>query len=182
LDELIARLLMKDPRARYQSAQSVLADLSAIWEGIGSGDADPEVVIGAHDQRSTLAEPAFVARTRELNELRRRFHGTSRGESQVVLLEGASGGGKTRLLAEAAQRAAEEGFRVFKGSGTTEVAGQPYRLLQGIAEDFLVTSRIDATLVASVERHLGVYREPLVRALPALSELWGAVPDRPQVP
>src|SRR5690606_27134950 len=59
LDELIARLLRKEPRARYQSAQAVLADLSAIWEGGSSGEPDPEVVIGAHDQRGTLAAPAF---------------------------------------------------------------------------------------------------------------------------
>jgi signal transduction histidine kinase/ActR/RegA family two-component response regulator len=182
LDELIARLLMKDPRARYQSAQAVLADLASIWEGLSSGDPDPEVVIGAHDQRCTLAEPAFVARSRELNELKRRFAKARSGESQIVLLEGESGGGKSRLLAEAAHRAAEEGYRVFKGSGSSEVAGQPYRLLQGIAEDFLTASRIDASLADSVEARLGAYREPLVRALPALAELWGSAPDRPQGP
>jgi signal transduction histidine kinase/ActR/RegA family two-component response regulator/predicted negative regulator of RcsB-dependent stress response len=182
LDELIARLLMKDPRSRYQSAQAVLADLSSIWEGISSGDPDPEVVIGAHDQRCTLAEPSFVARSRELNELRQRFPAARGGESPIVLLEGESGGGKSRLLEEAAQRATEEGFRVFKGTGSSEVAGQPYRLLQGIADDFLATSRIDSAVADLVETRLGAYREPLVRALPALAERWGTPPERPQGP
>ncbi|MDD4789771.1 MAG: serine/threonine-protein kinase, partial [Pirellulales bacterium] len=51
LDEVIQRLLRKDPRDRYQSAEAVLNDLEAIAEGLRGGGADPVVVIGARDRR-----------------------------------------------------------------------------------------------------------------------------------
>ena len=69
LDELIQRLLRKDPRDRYQSAEAVLFDLQAIAAALASGENEPAVVIGAHDVRQTLSEPAFVARVRELASL-----------------------------------------------------------------------------------------------------------------
>ncbi len=83
LDELIQRLLKKDPRDRYQSADAALADLEAIADGIRGGDADPQVVIGARDQRSTLdravvrgayrATQHLGSRNREMPTRRRRF-------------------------------------------------------------------------------------------------------------
>ena len=47
LDELVQRLLRKDPRDRYQSAQAVLAEFNAIASALENGESDPQVVIGA---------------------------------------------------------------------------------------------------------------------------------------
>ncbi len=61
-DELIQRLLRKDPHDRYQLASAVVTDIETILEAVNDGTRDPSVVIGATDRRCTLTEPAFVAR------------------------------------------------------------------------------------------------------------------------
>src|SRR5437868_5052643 len=62
LDEVIQRLLRKDPRDRYQSAEAVRADLDTLAEALERGIAEPALVVGLRDRRRTLTEPAFVGR------------------------------------------------------------------------------------------------------------------------
>ncbi|HYW80968.1 MAG TPA: serine/threonine-protein kinase, partial [Thermoguttaceae bacterium] len=47
LDEVIQRLLRKDPRDRYQTAGAVLADLEAIADALRCGERDPSLVVGS---------------------------------------------------------------------------------------------------------------------------------------
>ncbi|HUT10570.1 MAG TPA: response regulator [Thermoguttaceae bacterium] len=170
MDELIGRLLCKDPRDRYQSAEAVLADLDAIGEALERGEADPAVVIGASDRRCTLTEPAFVGRSAELKQLDEQMQRTRSGQAGLVFVEGESGGGKTRLLFETAQRAARNDLWVLRGQGTGEVAKKPFRLLQGVGEGFLSAAKSDSGLAESVRNRLGVHREAVAAALPELAE------------
>ncbi len=169
LDELVARLLRKDPRDRYQSAEAVLADLDAIGEGLARGEIDPAVVIGALDRRCTLTDPAFVARGEELESLDAQFAEVRSGVGGLVLIEGESGGGKSWLLAEAAQRATREGLWVLRGQGTGEVAQRPFRLLDGVVEAFLNAAGSRPELADSTRRRLGGHAQAVCAAIPNLS-------------
>ncbi|MBN2577671.1 MAG: response regulator [Pirellulales bacterium] len=182
LDELIGRLLRKDPRDRYQSAAAALADLNAIAQRIQQGDADPEVVIGLQDRRCTLTEPAFIARTRELEQLDEQIRRAGCGQSGLVLLEGESGSGKSRLLMEIAQRAVHDGLWILSGQGTSNVAQQPFHLLQGIAEGFLSASKSDPLVADSVRERLGSYCDAVGAALPGLAEILHCQPSLLQGP
>ena len=161
LDEVIQRLLRKDPRDRYQSAEAVLNDLEAIAEGLRGGGADPVVVIGARDRRDTLTEPAFVTRGAELDRLDTQIQRTRGGHGGLVLLEGESGSGKTRLLAETTYRASQHGLRVFRGLATVEIAQNPLRVLEGIAGGVLAATKSEPEYAAAARR-IGV--TPAVRA------------------
>jgi signal transduction histidine kinase/DNA-binding response OmpR family regulator/tetratricopeptide (TPR) repeat protein len=172
LEELIHRLLKKDPRDRYQSAEAALADLEAIAAGISRGDADPPVVIGARDKRATLTEPSFVARVEQVRALDLEIGKARAGTGGLVLLESESGGGKTRLLEETARRAAREGFWVLRGQGTSEVAQQPFRLLDGIVEGVLAAARSRPNLAKTLQTRLCEYREAIAAALPGLSTIF----------
>jgi two-component system sensor kinase len=182
LDELIARLLHKDPRDRYQSAEAALADLEAIAQALHRGDADPAVVIGAQDRRATLTEPAFVARARELAELDEQLRRARRGQGGLVLLEGESGGGKTRLLAETSQRAARDGFWILRGQGSSEVAQHPFCLLDGIVEGVLAARRTQPGLADAVAERLGHFGEAVAAALPGLNAVLGGARSCPLAP
>ncbi len=173
LDELIQRLLRKDPRDRYQSAEAVLADVEGISEALARGETEPGVVVGVCDHRRTLTEPAFVARRRELQHLDEEISRARTGRAGLVLLEGESGGGKTRILAEAAQRGVRAGFRVFRGQGSSEVAQQPLQVLDGIVEEFATAARSDPVLAQSVRERLGVYGDAVSAALPKLAGALG---------
>jgi serine/threonine protein kinase len=84
LEELVGRLLQTDPTDRYQSAESALADLRALDEAISHGEAEPELVTGAHDQRRSLAEPSFVGRHEELAVLERELERERQGVRREV--------------------------------------------------------------------------------------------------
>ncbi len=172
-DELLQRLLRKDPRDRYQSAHAVLADLRAIAAGVRRGGEDPAVVIGARDRRLTLVEPAFVTRTGELEELDGQLLRALSGRGGLVLLEGESGSGKSRLLTEAAYRASHHGLRVFRGLATIEIAQNPLRVLDGIVEQVLAAAGAEPGFADAIRNRIGVYREAVASALPQLTDLLG---------
>ncbi|MDT4938670.1 MAG: hypothetical protein QOG80_2341, partial [Pseudonocardiales bacterium] len=59
VDDLVQRLLRKDPAERYQSASALAADLAQLLRAVEAGNADPHLVIGRLDQRRTLTDPSF---------------------------------------------------------------------------------------------------------------------------
>ncbi|HEY4312328.1 MAG TPA: response regulator [Pirellulales bacterium] len=173
LDELVGRLLRKDPRDRYQSAEGALADIDAIKNALAAHELEPAIVIGAHDKRQTLTEPAFVARARELAGVDEQIDRSRRGQARLIYLEGESGGGKTRLLAETTLRAASHGFWALWGQGTNEVARQPFALLSGIVDGFMSAAAADPALLPAVRARLGDFAPSVGAALPGLASAFG---------
>ncbi len=170
-DELLQRLLRKDPRDRYQSADAVFADLEAIASGVRKGGDNPAVVIGSRDRRVTVVEPAFVARTDELEDLDAQLSKAGEGQGGLVFLEGESGSGKSRLLTEAAYRASARGMAVFRGLATVEIAQNPLQVLDGIVERVVATARAEPGLAESLRERIGMHCEAVTAALPQLGQL-----------
>ena len=168
LDDLIHRLLRKDPHDRYQSAAAALDDLEQIARALAAGDGDPNLVLGLSDRRRTLTAPAFVSRRRELDELGSHLSQTKRGQGGLVLVAGESGRGKSRLLTELAQRAGEDGFSILRGQGQSEVGQKPLQLLEGLIQGLLAASRTDPGLLDDLRIRLGDQCEAVAAALPDL--------------
>ncbi len=174
LDQVVQRLLMKEPADRYAGAHAALADLDEIAAALESGDADPDVVVGAHDTRGTLAQPAFVGREAELAEIRAQLERARDGLGGLVLVEGESGGGKTKLLEELAQRSREQGVWVLRGQGVDQMAQRPLRVLDGVVEAVRHRADDDGRFALAMGAALGAHLEALVDALPSLAETFGA--------
>lgn len=177
LDELIQRLLRKDPYERYQSAAAVSHDLRAIrhaWlnHDFETSDFEKRIVIGATDQRCTLADPAFVARSKELAEVRQFLTRTRHGFGGTMSVEGESGSGKSRLMVELAMQSRREGVRVLRGQATTHVGDVPYRVLDGIVDGFLAACESEPTYARELMEKLGEYVDPLVASLPKLKQVF----------
>lgn len=182
VDDLIQRLLRKDPRDRYQSIQAALADLESIAVAMSSGDPDPSVVLGLLDHRRTLTAPAFVSRQRELAELCSHLGPVRAGSSGLLIVNGKSGQGKTRLLAEFAQRGIELGFRTFHGQAQDQAGQKPLQLLGGIVEDLLCSVGTEDGLIASLREQLGLQKDAVASALPELAQLLGCTSSSEQAP
>jgi two-component system sensor kinase len=178
LDEILQRLLQKDPRDRYQTAEAVLADLEAVAKGLEKGEADPTVAVGSHDCRFTLAEPAFVAREAEMKLLNDQIQMVIDGRGGLVFLEGESGGGKTRLLSEIAKRAILEGFSVLHGQGISDVAMKPLHMIHDVVESFLSTAAADAARIQEVKLRLGESVDAVCSVLPELSSALNYAPPQ----
>jgi two-component system sensor kinase len=176
LDEVIQRLLRKDPRDRYQGAAAVLADLVTVAEALDRGIAEPSLVVGLHDRRRSLTEPAFVGRTVELAALDLQLSRLHQGEGGIVMLAAESGGGKTRLLAELAQRSARQGDRVLRGQGEELTGQRPFQLLVGVTADLIAAARQEPELGPALRQRLGDYQAAACAALPELGDILGQQP------
>jgi two-component system sensor kinase len=173
LDELVQRLLRKDPRDRYQTAQAVLMDLEWIAAALSNGMAEPAGVVGSHDRRPTLTEPAFVGRQAELEQVEAQIRQVVAGSSGLVFLEAASGGGKTRLLAEVALRGVQAGMWVLRGRGS-ELAGQPpFQVLNGIVEHVVAAVKSRFLLADALYERLGDHADAVGAVLPELARSLG---------
>ena len=112
----------------------------------------------------------FVGREREFERLSQLWKEASAGEQRVALLAGEPGVGKTRLAAELAAQAHEEGATVLAGR-CDEDLGVPYQPFVEVLRHF-----VDHTSSAELARRLGRYGGELVRLVP---ELRDGVPDLP---
>lgn len=171
LNDLVQRLLRKNPHDRYQLASAVVSDLLAIEDSLSGECTGTRMVVGAHDRRLTLTEPAFVSRDRELSRLTDLIASTREGQGGTILVEGESGSGKSRLLIESAKYAQRHKVWVLRGQGTTQGGQRPYRMLEGIVDGFLALAQEDRELAEAVERRVGETADALVSALPSLSKV-----------
>lgn len=174
LDEVIQRLLRKDSRDRYQTAKAVVEDLSVIADAIQRGETEPDLVVGLHDRRHTLTEPAFVGRDEELAILESQLKRAREGQQGLVLLEAESGGGKSRLLAEFAVRASRQGIWVLRGQGLDQAAQLPFQVLTGVADELVAAAGPDSGVMENIRTALGNHRETACAALPQLATLFGS--------
>src|SRR6266545_104006 len=112
LAAVIRKLLAKDPDDRYQSGAGLIADLRRLQR-------DPDGAafrLGADDEPAGVgADTPLVGRDQELADLLARWHRARGGEGGIVLLQGAPGGGKSRLARELAASARAGDHAVLAG-------------------------------------------------------------------
>jgi len=181
LDEVIQRLLQKDPRDRYQSAGGVAADLDDILRAVEQDVAEPAVVVGLHDPRRSLTEPAFIGRAQEVAKVMTAIRQAGAGQGGLIVIEAPSGVGKTRLLEEVATHGRQAGMTVLRGQGKDQAAQVPFQVLQGVAAELVSAARKDAELAAGIRQRVGDRARAASTALPEVRELLvnGAAPASP---
>ena len=178
LDELIDRLLRKDPRDRYQSAASVVADLNRIRRALRQGERHPRLALGTLDRGTLAAEPAFVGRRAELSSLDECLRQTRDGRGGLVTVECESGGGKSRLLQEAARCADQCGSWVLWGHGETDVVQQPLQVLSGVFRGLESAWTRQPQLQQQLLDQLDATDRKALMRVPGLAQLFGE--DIPQ--
>ncbi len=170
LDDVLQRLLRKDPSHRYQSAAAAAADLEGIARALEQGERDPRIVVGLFDRRSSLTNPAFIGRKSELAALGRELDRAFTGDGGLVLVEGENGMGKSRLLDELAQECARRSALVLRASAA--VNGQePLGPLDEIASA-LQKAGIDGKATEALRLRLGPHARGVAELFPQLGPLF----------
>ena len=172
LDTILHRLLRKDPAERYQSAEGLAADLDELGQALEEGVAEPSMAVGARDRRIALAEPTFVGRDAELAALTSLVQEASRGDGGLVLIEGESGGGKTRLLEELRARLGVDAW-VLRGQGVDQAAQRPFQVLTGVARSVAATAHDDEAR-DRIRTRMGEHSQAAAIAFPELTSVVGA--------
>ncbi|HWL91079.1 MAG TPA: AAA family ATPase, partial [Actinomycetota bacterium] len=171
LDEILDRLLRTDPRERYASALGALDDLLETERRLRLGEDDPPLVVGMHDVRTTPTQPGLVGRTSELRELDALLAEARQGRGTLIRLEAMSGNGKSRILDEIADRAAQRGDLILRAEARELEAPRPFGLLDGLASSLLDIGATDPAYAAHLARTTGRWGPELRTVLPSLAEL-----------
>ncbi|WP_437578786.1 sensor histidine kinase [Sorangium sp. So ce887] len=183
LSELMQRLLAKMPELRYQSAESLAQDLrEARRRWLSTGDIEP-FELGRLDLARWLPLPErLFGRERELATLHGALARASEGRTELVLVTGEAGIGKT-VLVEALQSAvAERGGRFIEGKFDLRAANAPYAPLTEALR------ALAAALHAEPEDSRAQLRDAasapgrvLAALCPELADLFAGTPDLPAV-
>jgi hypothetical protein len=164
LDQLVHRLLAKDPADRHADAAEVLADLSALSGLV--------VTRGDLDQRkSYLVASAMVGREAELAELESGLRAAREGQGRAVFLGAPAGVGKSRLLGEVLLQAQVQDALVLTG-----------RCLEnGVVPLAPIAQALSPLLSVTTEAERSRYMPALARLYPAqFGAPEGAAPLSPQ--
>jgi hypothetical protein len=145
LDDLVLSLLSSEPALRPRSAFDVMQRLAAI-----AGLARDE---SADVSRAYLATPALVGRDRELFRVRERISRSIAGRGASLLLRGAPGIGRSRMLDACVLEAKTLGATVLRA--TASLAQDPF----GVALD-LTRHLLEALPPAGLREHARDLRTP----------------------
>jgi len=182
LSEIVMRLLEKDADRRYQSAEGLANDLERLSEALARGDAALRFALGESDFPLRLTPPSrLVGRGAEVRALRQALDDAMVRGTQMVLVRGGPGVGKTALVNELREAVTEHrGWFVggksdqFRRTATAGVGAQAMHalgtLLLAEPEEML------AGLRPRLAEALGVNADVVVAVLPELGLLTGITP------
>ena len=167
-DEVVAvlqRLVMKDPGQRYPSVQTAINDL--------------RTALNLHEpeerrniRESYLQAASFIGRQSELDQLQSALIKTKQGQSQVWILGGESGVGKSRLADEIRTNALIQGFEVFRGQAV-EGGGLPFQPWREPVRRLLLSRPVDDLQAGILKEIVPDIEHLLDRSVTPISSLDG---------
>ena len=99
--QIVSRLLEKDAENRYQSARGLKHDLERCLADLRENKKVREFKLGSNDFSSRFAIPQkLYGRTKELRTLLKAFERVGNGATELFMVDGYSGVGKSALISE----------------------------------------------------------------------------------
>jgi predicted ATPase/transcriptional regulator with GAF, ATPase, and Fis domain/tRNA A-37 threonylcarbamoyl transferase component Bud32 len=182
LSDVVMRLLAKGAEDRYQSAEGVIADLArsgAAWDSTGTV---PDFPLGQDDVRDRFVVPQrLFGRETEVERLLEVFDRVGAGATELALVSGYSGIGKTSLVQELHRSLAPRRGHFIAGKFDQLARDVPYSALaqafQGLVRHLLAeTDDQVATWRKRLLEVLGQSGQVIVDVIPNLARLIGPQP------
>jgi signal transduction histidine kinase/tRNA A-37 threonylcarbamoyl transferase component Bud32 len=176
IEEMVLKLLNKEPEERYQTAKGFLADLLSYQAGKAS------FVIGKEDRLMRLSyRTRLIGREAELHTLYNLFYQASQGEGSLCLIAAEAGRGKNRLVDELRGYVYEHGGIMIGGKCLAQENKVPYQPFIEALNEFLgLLARQDPDVrektISLLRDSLGQLGEILMRLNPAMKEILGEFP------
>lgn len=178
LSEIVVKLLAKSPESRYQSAEALLADLTDVNQHWRASRIIPPFELGRQDLARQLPLPSHLyGREQESARLTAAFRRIERGASEICVVTGPEGVGKTAFVASLHAIADDRG-RMLTGTCDALRADEPLApLIDALREAVQTVLSGPTTERAAFRRRLlasvGDNGRALLDELPALREIIG---------
>jgi predicted ATPase/two-component sensor histidine kinase/tRNA A-37 threonylcarbamoyl transferase component Bud32 len=188
LSEITAKLMLKQPEKRYQSASGLLADLRWCRDEYSATGTISTFPLGIHDRTHRVAFISkMVGRASEAGIILEEYDKAAKGGFRCLFISGLPGIGKTRLIQELQKPIVEH--RGYFTSGKFDVYQKniPYssliQALRNLVRTFLTESDERAALwrqkiIEAVENHGRVVTD----VIPELEILIGSQPEVKPLP
>ncbi|MBN3877884.1 MULTISPECIES: AAA family ATPase [unclassified Nostoc] len=150
LSQIVMKLLEKTAEARYQSAFGLQADLEQCLEMLHTTRQIPLFELGQHDRSGRFQIPQkLYGREAEVANLLAAFERASHGQSEVMLIAGYSGIGKSALVQEIYKPITQQRGYFISGKFDQFQRNIPYSSLiqafQALIRQLLTTSEAEIT-------------------------------------
>lgn len=180
LGNIILKLLKKDPDERYQSCDGLIADLAYCMDSLSGHGRMPEFALGRHDFAGRLQLTGnLLGRETETRSLFQAYSRVSRGTTELVLISGYSGIGKSRLAREIAPTIMAAGGIYLAGKFDQYKRNIPYVTIAQAIQEFIrhLLSKPDvkmATWRTAIQQAVGNQGSVLIDVVPELAYIIGA--------
>ncbi|MEO7327093.1 MAG: AAA family ATPase [Minicystis sp.] len=165
LSDIVMKLLAKNAEDRYQSAFGLAADLGECLRQLARTGAIDDFPIGKQDAPAAFQVPQkLYGRASETTRLLAAFERVSRGPTELMLVAGHSGVGKSALVNEIHKPVVA--LRGLYASGKfDQIRSTPYEAL------IQVGRRLILQMLAESEEKVTAFRERLLEALGASAQV-----------
>lgn len=127
VSKIILKLMEKEPERRYQSATGIISDLKRAIEAISASGRAEEFALGRDDWSNKFGLPQkLYGREKERAIIRQLAEQASVRVSQILLVGGAAGVGKTAMIKELFRPAAERNVYFASGKAEPLQVNTPY--------------------------------------------------------
>ncbi len=131
LDEIVLRLLEKEPLSRYREVSGLIHDLDRAGRG------DINFSPGEQDFGRVCFKAPLIGRDREITALEELYREASRGRAACCMVIGEAGIGKTRLLREYRKSLMTRGVLVLEGRALEMEYRDTWSLFRGTMKEYL---------------------------------------------
>ena len=183
VSQIITKLMSKNAEDRYQSGHGIVSDLEECLRQYKLNGKIEPFVLGKDDYsgRFKLSQKLY-GRDDEVENLLNVFEIAAEGETQLVMVKGYSGVGKTSLVKEVQKPITEKRGSFCSGKFDQLQKSIPYSaLIQSLSNyvQYLLKEDVEtlASWKAKISKALGINGQVLVDVIPSLSLIIG-----PQLP
>ncbi|MCA2640691.1 MULTISPECIES: AAA family ATPase [unclassified Microcystis] len=160
VSNIIKKLLAKTPEERYQSAWGIKNDLEICLNQLKRGEQIELFPLGSRDLPEKFQIPQkLYGRELEVQKLLNIFEKVSQGSSELILISGYSGIGKTALVNEIYKPITGKRGRIIKGKFDQLQRDIPYSAITQALQDLV------KQLLSEPEKHLNKYKDKILEAL-----------------
>ncbi|MBU1078329.1 MAG: protein kinase, partial [Spirochaetes bacterium] len=180
LEEIVIKLLNKEPELRYQSAVGLLHDLKMLLKG------KKDFIIAEKDQKTKLTyQTRLVGREEEVEILKSSFQKAKESQGNICLIGGEPGVGKSRLVGEMKEYLYEQGYEggglFIQGRCLNQENKIPYQPFRDSINEYIqkLEKMKDNDRKKEVERLkevVGDLGEIIIKLNPHMKEILGDVP------